>query len=425
MGWWSELGRVGDEAEGTKFASAFEGLASGPRASFSFEDQEGIPVDGSSKAARNSSPFTLRLIPPSLVDIDASLLSEGATANVDQYQQAGSSMSSNEAAATSVRGAYGISSVANSTTVANTLNQQIAAGQYLNTASGNQIRTTLTDSMTAMDIAAQVVQILATPPLTLLVNPNSMAIQYQGIQSYQERGREGFIFQRWGEQQPSIKFSGRTGAFIAGEAGGGGILGASVQVFEEEGTTSTATGVQFASKRNSAAFQNFQALYQIYRNNGYIYDRIAGTEAHHAIGAVAIDYDQWTYVGHIESFEYAYSADASHSLEWSMEFIVGVMYDTAQATYAVLPLTAPIPNPTDPGGGGAGSVGARGNVAGGWFNVSGAEDSTSVFSGWGEEFGIPPIPDEEPAPPLGTTEGVAVTNPDGTPTLLNPNLSDG
>jgi len=429
MGWWSELARTGDEEEGTTFASAYEGLAPGPRASFSFEEQEGIPVDGSSKSARNYSPFVLRLIPPSLVDIDASLVSEGATSNVDLYGQAGQSMAANNAAASTILGAYGISSVSSSATVANTLNQQIAAGQYLNTASGNQIRTTLTDSVTAMDIAAQVAQILATPPLTLLVNPNNMAIQYTGIQSYQERGREGFIFQRWGEQQPNIKFSGKTGAFIAGESAGSsawnGIANASIQAFKEEGTTLTPTGVQFASKRNSAAFQNFQALYQIYRNNGYIYDRVTGTEAHLAIGAVAIDYDQWTYVGHIESFEYAYNAEQIHCLEWSMEFVVGAMYDNAQAPYAVLPLTAPIPNPTDPGGGGKGSVGARGNVANGWFNVSGSEDSTSIFSGWGEEFGIPPIPEEQATPPLGTTDGVTVTNPDGTPTLLNPNLSDG
>jgi hypothetical protein len=424
MGWWDALGSDGTEQEETKYASDFEGLASGPRASFSFEEQEGIPVDGSSKSARNYSPFTLRIIPPSLGDLPAEFVGK-AGMDVDLYGAAGSSMASNEEAASSILAAYGISGVSPPATVANTLNQQIAAGQYLNTASGNQIRITLADSATAMDIAAQIAQILDTPPLTLLVNPNSMSISYQGIQSYQERGREGFIFQRWGEQQPTIKFSGQTGAFIAGESGGG-IANASIQAFKEEGTTATPTGVQFASKRNSAAFQNFQALYQLYRNNGYIYDRLGKSEANLAIGAIAIDYDQWTYVGHIESFEYSYDATQIHALEWSMEFVVDVMYDNAQAPYAVLPLIAPTPNPSDPGGS-SGGGGARGNTAGGWFNVSGSEDSTSVFSGWGEEFGVPPIPLEgEPSSGFAGFDRTAVVeNPDGSLTLTNPNVGDG
>ena len=422
--WWEALGDDGTPQEETFYASNYGNLAPGPRASFSYEDQEGTPVDGSSKGARNLSPFTIRIIPPSLEELPADFVGDAGRVSVDLYQRAGSSMAPKQSSAKELLQAYGISG-ASSAITANTLNQQISAGQFLRTASGTQIRTTLTDAMTAMDIAAQVAAIASTPPLTLLVNPNNMAITYTGIQSYQERGREGFIFQRWGEDQPKIKFSGQTGAFIAGETASSGFLetinNASIQAFREEGETTTPTGVQFASKRNSAAFQNFQSLYQIYRSNGYIYDRIGKSEAHLAIGSVAIDYDQFTYVGHIESFDYAYDTTQIHALEWSMEFVVDVMYDHAKTSYAVLPLKSPIPNPSDPGGA---SSGVRGNIAEGFFNVSGAENTTTVFSGWGEEFGIPPDPVSSQGNAPNSNQAAVTTNPDGTINLQNPNTHD-
>lgn len=428
MGWWQALGDDGTTKETTFYADSYDGVVPGPRASFSYETQEGIPVDGSSKIARNMSPFTIRLLPPSLDDFPASFQNESGTGlvanrnvQVDTYQAAGSSMSSNQKAASDLLASYGVSSVANSASVANTLNQQISAGQFINTASGTQVRTTLTDSTTAMDIAAQVAAMVSTPPLTLLVNPNNMAISYVNIQSYQERGREGFIFQRWGEDQPTIKFSGKTGAFIAGEAPRT-ISNASVQAFREEGTTTTPTGVQFASKRNSAAFQNFQTLYQIYRNNGYIYDRVGKSEAHLAIGTVAIDYDQFTYIGQIESFDYAYDTTQIHAIEWSMEFRVSVMYDNAQTPSVVTPLTAPIPNPTDPGG--AASPQARGNSAEGWLALSGDPATvTDEFTNYISDYGQPPIFEADSVNVVGESDSsLVVANPDGTLQLTNPNV---
>jgi hypothetical protein len=109
--------------------------------------------------------------------------------------------------------------------------------------------------------------------------------------------------------------------------------------------TSSPTGVQFASKRDSAAYQNFTSLFHFYLNNGYIFDQVGGSEAHLMIGAVAIDYDQMTYVGHIESFEYSYQQDQPHRIEWSMEFIVDQQYDHAEAPVVVLPESSPTPAP--------------------------------------------------------------------------------
>ena len=67
------------------------------------------------------------------------------------------------------------------------------------------------------------------------------------------------------------------------------------------------------------------------------------SEAHLAIGAVAIDYDQMTYVGNIDSFEYTYSAEMQHRIEWSMEFTVGRMYDHAEEPVVVAPQSTPTP----------------------------------------------------------------------------------
>ena len=60
-----------------------------------------------------------------------------------------------------------------------------------------------------------------------------------------------------------------------------------------------------------------------------------------AVGAVAIDYDQMTYVGHIESFGYGYASDSPHKIQWDMEFKVDKMYDHAESPVVVLPESSP------------------------------------------------------------------------------------
>jgi hypothetical protein len=93
------------------------------------------------------------------------------------------------------------------------------------------------------------------------------------------------------------------------------------------------------------------------------------------IGAIAIDYDQMTYVGTIMSFDYEYKAESPHRLEWNMEFKVSRMYDNSESPVVVLPQYTPTPS----SGGVTASEWAeitsntpqQGNIAGGWVNVSG------------------------------------------------------
>lgn len=317
-------------------AARYDGMPVGPGLAYSFETQESYPVDAGNPLLRDLSPFTLRVIVPSLLGADLGV-------DVNMIGRANAAVQSQEAASNAVRTAFGISTVSGSGQAAvrlASLQQIVSAGQVVSGATTDTERSVFVDATTAADIAYQVERMLQTPPLTLLVNPREMSINYGVIQNYNDRTRLGKVFQRWGESQPTISFSGSTGGFVA-----------AMNPSKFSGNTNETTvpsGLQFAAKRESAAFQNFVALYQFYRNNGYIYDTIGRTQAHLMIGAIAIDYDQWTYVGHIESFEVSYTEASQHRVEWSMEFVVEAMYDNADAVVSVQPMIAPTPSPSYP-----------------------------------------------------------------------------
>jgi len=98
-------------------------------------------------------------------------------------------------------------------------------------------------------------------------------------------------------------------------------------------------------------------------------------------GAIAIDYDQMTYVGHIESFNYSYEEGVPNKINWDMEFIVDTMYDSAETPMAVLPMVAPQPGPSSPATHGTefefGSANNqnRASSVGGFFNAPTFDDS--------------------------------------------------
>ena len=311
-----------------EIAGRYDGIAVGPRQEYSFETQTGFPVDGSSEALREQSPFTLRLLPPDALLEAAALAEDGSTTNVDLITAAALGASQNSVAGQLSTYLSRVSPVEATTAELETF---LASGQVF---SGDQAMQTLADALVAADIALQLRRILEAPTLTLLINPNQMAINHTNIQNYATRTRYGFIFERWGEEQPTISFQGSTGAFYAGSTSGA--VGA-------RGTSATASGRGYAVKRDSASWQNLMSLFHFYRNNGYIYNTVDNSEAHHFVGAVAIDYDQWTYVGHIESFEYGYEAANGERINWSMEFKVDRMYDNAMQNTVVSPLSgAPI-----------------------------------------------------------------------------------
>lgn len=349
-------------------ADRYNGLGVGPRFAYFFDRQEGVPVDGTNPLFRDLSPFTFRLIPPDALLSMAGEIGGQASAestSVDLLTAASLGADQSGSSNTVAQALSSVSAVGDLTSAASTeaaLASFVAAGRFF-TGRDSAFTSTLADALTAADIGLQLLKILTVPPLTLLVNPDSMTISFNKLQSYQSRTRYGFVFEAWGEDQPSISFSGSTAGFVAGSP---------ETTVPTVGQTSAVSGYQGAARLASAAWQNFASLQQFYRNNGYIYDTIGKSEAHQFIGGIAIDYDQWTYVGTIESLSFTFDAESPLRVTWDAEFRVSRMYDTAVATSVVTPLTAPTSQPTTTSRGGlgavslaAGLVGAVGGLASG------------------------------------------------------------
>lgn len=193
--------------------------------------------------------------------------------------------------------------------------------QNANFSDANQ--TAVADLTQAVDVVRQLNIMLNTPPLTLMVNPNSFSIQYKQKQNYNDRSRYDYIYDAWGEEQVSLSISGRSAGFVVGTQGAAG------------GNTQSVSGYQYVSKLDSAGWQNLMSLFMMYRNNGYIYDLASSpqSEAHLFVGNVEIAYDQMVYVGNFESFGYNYNESKQHgAIDFDFKFTVSFMFDTSQTT---------------------------------------------------------------------------------------------
>jgi hypothetical protein len=183
-------------------------------------------------------------------------------------------------------------------------------------------QTAVSDTRQALDVLVQLNRMVATPPLTLLVNPQNMSVSRGKKQSYQDRNRFNYIFQSWGEEQVRLSVSGKSAGFVVGSPDGEVV----------NGQTSTPTGYQWASKADSAAWQNLMNLFTLYRNNAYIYNQLDKSEAHLWVGNIQIMYDQWVYLGQFESFTYSYNESQQHgAIEFSFEFVCSYVSDLSQA----------------------------------------------------------------------------------------------
>lgn len=276
--------------------STNSGLATGPSLIAEYQNVTEDLITGASETS--NAPFVVRLVVP-----DALLQGAESEVSVDLLNAAARGLDKNKVgAAVSRSTAFGSSRAA--------LNTFVSGGKILKGLPG--FNSAIADAYTAADISVQVQKILDCPPLTLLVNPSEMSIAYTKIQSYQSKTRYGYVFEAWGEELPTISFSGSTAGFVT-----------------------PSRGYSFKSMPDSAAWQNFSTLVQMYKNNGYIYDTIGKSYAHLFVGSVAIDYDQWTYVGNIESFSYTIDEGMFCRVQFEMEFKVTKMYDTSVSSNTV------------------------------------------------------------------------------------------
>lgn len=154
-----------------------------------------------------------------------------------------------------------------------------------------------------------------TPPLRLLVNPQSFRVQAAKHISDGNWGRNGPIIEHWGEEQDKIEGSGKVAAFY------------SMDAYDANGPGLTRTARQFSS-----SYQNLMSLWLIYKNNGGVWfpDPIApsGSKAKNlsVVGSVYLYYDEVLYIGSFDNFSITESETAPFSLEYSFSFTVRAWY---------------------------------------------------------------------------------------------------
>lgn len=171
----------------------------------------------------------------------------------------------------------------------------------------------LTDLNQALSVILQTNRILRTPRLEFLINPTTWSITYVKKQEWQEANRYGFVFQAWGEEQAKISCSGRIGAFYAGSY---------------TGQSDSISGVQWASRRDSAAFQFLMNLLTFYQTNGYIYDLIGASHNTTWVGDIMIFYDQKVYLGSFENFSFSYEEGQQvGGITYNFNFLVSREFD--------------------------------------------------------------------------------------------------
>ena len=304
----------------------FQALRTGQVGQFEWEPNEQWPIDGSDRSLRSMSPFILRVEPPleyagwdpaQNPKADPGIISRAFQGTAGFASARGSLR---QAAFVTGEGSGGSSAVKE--TVQKDGGKGVPPGKK--NASGESTRglpkTSILNLYAAVDIATQLRTSVTTPPLVLLINPQSLQMSFAKVQQYQDRTRYGYVFHSWGEEQPKMTVSARCGAFY-----------------------SEGRGVQRASRRDSASWQNMMTLFQFYRNNGYIHDTVGKSNAHHFVGTLSIQYDQWIYYGNMETFSWTEEETNAHGgITFEMAFTVSAMADTAGQPLVVNPLRDPM-----------------------------------------------------------------------------------
>ena len=330
---------------------AYKGMQVGPNLKVEYEQNTTAPIDASKPMLRQLSPFIIQLEPPLVYGEDGSFLNQQKQSginSVNAISAASSGQINGYSAARQALNSSGLSNVAyNVGSVGEFIVQNSSGGvndkrtpentkvdnkgNY--TGTGRLGEPAIADMYVAVDIAWQLSVSLNTPPLVLLINPQSLTINYSKIQQFGDRSRYGYIFQAWGEEQVKLNITAKCGGFVSGSR-----------------------GYQFSSKRDSAAWQNWMNMYHFYRNNGYIYDTVGRSFANHFVGALSIRYDNWIYYGHMESFNYTYDeTNMNGGMEFQLDFVASSMMDMGPQVFGVTPMTSPTPSLSDPRYSGFGS----------------------------------------------------------------------
>jgi hypothetical protein len=158
-------------------------------------------------------------------------------------------------------------------------------------------------------------QMAETPPLRMLVNPESFKVSEEKVIADGNWTRTGPVVEHWGENQPTISASGRVAGFYALDVNAAGV-----------GSPGNSPGLTRAARNFSTAYQNLLSLYFIYKNNGAVFipdDLCEGARQTIAmLGSVYIYYDNILYIGSFSSLNLQESDDKPFSLQYDFEFSV-------------------------------------------------------------------------------------------------------
>ena len=373
---------------------AYRGLQSGPGFSLEYEPNQTPAVDGTQSLLRSLSPFMIQVEPPlayasqtekGKTDL-AGILASGHRSAPSAFRAARKALDEPGLEGSMTSGAKSVEQFVSNGVLHKPQGAESTQAVDLHGDGASRIGSpAIADLYSAVDVTMQLRALVNTPPLVLLINPQSLVMAYNKVQQYTDRSRYGFVFQAWGEEQPKLSIEARCGAFVSG-----------------------GRGVQWASRRDSASWQNLATAFQFYRHNGYIYDTIGKSNAHHFVGALSIHYDGWVYYGNMESFNYALDESQQNGgITFSMEFTVNAMVDTSKTSPVILPMTSPVPSPSDPRYGG---IRRQASVGPGDTSVS----LPNPPSGGGPILNLRPSQDEglssdRPTAPPGTRGFVAPT----------------
>lgn len=322
--------------------------------------QDGVPMDGSNSDLRTYSPFVIRVVLPSILGGDSTTLLQtqrspsrappSATVRNDNrdsmaYAEAQFSSQVDPSgrsaydALVSSGGALAGLTAASQITLEDAYNQALFnqvfgpavqnAAHPPSNARNNVVVPALSNDITALSLAVQLKQLSTIPPLLMLINPASMQTTYTKVAQHTNRNRKGYIYEAWGEEMPKISFTFKIGAYTAGLAN-----------ISQRG--SVVSGVQRASRNDSASYQQLQNLLALYHGGTYLQDTTTNSRAFPMVGNLALEYDQMVYVGHMESFNF--TDDESHphgGIELSIEFTANKVYDLADAPGNILPMESP------------------------------------------------------------------------------------
>lgn len=146
--------------------------------------------------------------------------------------------------------------------------------------------------------------------LVLHVNPSSISESHtKKVERIQTRG--GWVEQHWGDELTEISCDGGTGAFV-----------------------NLYTGLSSVMRQKTIAWDRYRDLYDLYRNNGSIYDPFGAIVLQ---GKLLLIFDRGTFVGTFRSFDVEETAESPFAFKISWTFKVEVVLARVPGQYKLTP----------------------------------------------------------------------------------------